>query len=150
MQLVPRMTDGPRPAWPGQLARFAVVGLAATLTHVGVALLATSHGALSPQQANLAGFTAAVGLSFLGHLRVTFRVREPRWCHLRRFVVLSVASLAVSSLITALCIRGGGDMRLAMVLVALVVPAWSFLAARLWAFATHAVTIPDPETGLSP
>ncbi len=136
--------------WPRQIGRFAVVGLVATLTHVGVALLAKYLCDLSPLNANLAGFTVAVGVSFQGHLRVTFRVQNPRWRHLYRFVVVSLASLAISSLITAACTRNGGDMKLAMAMVALIVPATSFLAARLWAFAALAVTAPDPQNGISP
>lgn len=138
------------PAWRGQLVRFAIVGVAATLTHVGIALLSTFLFALPPLQANLAGFTAAVGLSFLGHLRVTFRVQDPQWRHLCRFIVLSVTSLAVSSLITALCTRSGGGMWLAMALVAGVVPATSFLVARLWVFAVLAATVPGSKHGVSP
>lgn len=138
------------PVWLGQCGRFAIVGMAATLTHVGIALLTTYLFVLSPLQANLAGFILAVGVSFQGHLRVTFRVQNPQWRHLYRFIVLSVTSLAVSSLITAVCTRSGGDMRLAMALVALIVPASSFLAARLWVFAVLAVTAPDPKYGVSP
>ena len=140
----------PGPVWLGQLGRFAVVGVAATLTHVGVALLATYLFGLPPLQANLAGFIIAVGLSFQGHLRVTFRVKDPQWWHLCRFIVLSVTSLAVSSLITAVCMRNGGDMRLAMALVAGVVPASSFLVARIWVFAGLAVTAPKSRYGVSP
>ena len=120
--------------WLGQIARFAVVGVAATLTHVVVALLVTTMTGLAPLLANLAGFGVAVFVSFWGHLRVTFRVSDPQPQHLFRFIVLSLVSLVVSSLITALCTRAGGGMGLAMGLVTLIVPGASFLAARLWAF----------------
>lgn len=142
MPALTRRSCAPRPGWLGwldQLARFAVVGVIATLTHVAVALLATYQFALPPLQANLAGFIVAVGVSFQGHLRVTFRVRNPQRYHLYRFMVLSVTSLAISSLITAIGTRNGGDMWLAMVLVALIVPLSSFFVARLWAFAIPAV-----------
>jgi len=145
-----RRDPRPGPVWLGQLGRFAIVGVAATLTHVGVALLTTYLFALSPLQANLAGFTVAVGVSFQGHLHVTFRVQDPQWRHLCRFIVLSVTSLAVSSLITALCTRSGGNIRLAMTLVAGVVPASSFLVARLWVFAGLAVAAPESRYGVSP
>lgn len=122
--------------WPGQIARFAVVGVAATLTHVCVALMVTAMTGLPPLLANLAGFSVAVLVSFWGHLRVTFRVPDPQPQHLVRFIILSLVSLAVSSMITAICTRAGGGMGLAMGLVTLIVPGASFLAARLWAFTT--------------
>nr|WP_309501327.1 GtrA family protein [uncultured Roseovarius sp.] len=131
------------------MGRFAIVGGAATLTHVAVALLATYLFALPPLQANLAGFTIAFGVSFKGHLRVTFQVKDPQRYHLYRFAVLSLASLAISSLITAVGTRNGGDMRLVMAFVALIVPVASFFFARLWAFAVPAITVPDPQYGAS-
>ncbi|WP_237272742.1 GtrA family protein [Sulfitobacter sp. M220] len=145
MRLVTCASRWPRPVWLGQLGRFAIVGLAATLTHVAVALLTTYQFALSPLQANLAGFIVAVALSFQGHLRVTFQVKAPQQYHLYRFVVLSLASLAISSLITAVGTRNGGDMRLVMAFVALIVPVASFFIARLWAFAIPGVTVPAPQ-----
>lgn len=121
--------------WLGQISRFAIVGAVATLVHVFVALAVSSHFAFAPLVANLAGFCVAVAVSFWGHLRVTFRVAEPQRQHLYRFVVLSLASLAASSLITVVIIYLGGSMIVAMCLVTLIVPGVSFFAARLWAFA---------------
>ena len=147
MPALTRRSCTPRPGrlgwlgWLDQLARFAAVGVVATLTHVAVALLATYQFALPPLQANLAGFIVAVGVSFQGHLRVTFRVKNPQRYHLYRFIVLSVTSLAISSLITAIGTRNGGDMWLVMVFVALIVPLSSFFVARLWAFAIPAVVV---------
>jgi putative flippase GtrA len=55
----------------GEIIRFAGVGLLATATHSGVYLLLA--GVIAPQLANLAGYLAAVSLSYIGHLHVTFR-----------------------------------------------------------------------------
>ena len=140
MRSVTRASRWHRSVWLGQLGRFAIVGMAATLIHVAVALLTTYQFALSPLQANLAGFI----VSFQGHLRVTFQVKAPQQYHLYRFVVLSLASLAISSLITAVGTRNGGDMRQVMAFVALIVPAASFFVARLWVFAIPGVTVPAP------
>lgn len=130
----------------GQVLRFAGVGVAATLTHILVALLTASVFALAPLLSNFAGFSVAVAVSFWGHLRITFQVQNPRPQHFYRFVTLSIVSLIVSSLLTASWIRQGGDMLGAMGLVAIVVPGLSFLAARLWTF----VAIEHPPTGSGP
>ncbi len=135
--------------WVGQITRFAVVGAMATLVHVVVALLVTSTIALAPLVANLAGFSVAVAVSFWGHLRVTFKVEKPQRQHLYRFIVLSLISLAVSSLITAACTYWGGSMIVAMSFVTLIVPGVSFLVARFWAFAivTGRAAVLDSKNG---
>ncbi|SEM90549.1 Putative flippase GtrA (transmembrane translocase of bactoprenol-linked glucose) [Loktanella fryxellensis] len=127
-------SGSPVRVWLGQARRFAGVGAIATLVHVGVALLATHLLALLPLLANLAGFIAAVAVSYAGHARYTFRVGQPDRRHLRRFMALSLVSLAVSSLVTALWTRNGGQMWQGMALVAATVPAVSFLVSRLWIF----------------
>ncbi len=149
MLAVSAWTNRTPSVWLAQLTRFAVVGLLATAIHIAVALMVTSVFSLAPLTANLSGFCAAVAVSFWGHLRVTFRVKEPQRQHFYRFVVLSLASLAVSSLITAIWTSLGGSMVVAMGLVALIVPIMSFLAARLWAFAvlTSQSTASGPKSG---
>ena len=72
---------------------------------------------------------------------LAFRVENPQRYHLYRFLVLSVMSLAISSLITAIGVLNGADMRLVMVFVALIVPLSSFFIARLWAFAIPAIVV---------
>lgn len=127
----------------GQITRFACVGVAATLTHVGVALAVAWVFVLSPLQANFLGFCVAVLVSYWGHLRVTFRMANPQRRHLFRFSVLSLASLGVSSAITAAVTSFGASMTVAMGAVGVVVPVASFFAARLWAFSEIAI----PKTG---
>lgn len=122
----------------GQLTRFACVGVAATMTHVLVALVVTWAFAFSPLVANFFGFCVAVFVSFWGHSRVTFRVAIPQRRHLFRFTVLSLVSLGVSSVITVAMTALGASMTMAMVAVGIIVPIVSFLAARLWAFAAIA------------
>ena len=117
-----------------EMLRFGAVGIVATLTHAVVALLVTAAFDLAPLFANLAGFSLAVILSFLGHLRITFRIQQPHTKHLFRFIALSLLSLGVSSSITALWTQNGGSMNMAMVLVVLIVPPCSYIAARFWAF----------------
>jgi len=130
----------------GQMSRFACVGIAATLTHVIVALAATWAFELAPLAANFLGFCVAVSVSYWGHLRITFRVPNPQRQHLYRFAVLSLGSLAVSSLITATMTALGASITVTMIAVGLIVPVASFIAARLWAFTTINCQAP-PKTG---
>lgn len=131
-------------ALAGQGARFAVVGVAATLVHLTCALLARHAGA-SPLAANLAGYVAAVGVSYLGNALWTFRRSAWRGGQLARFVVVSLAGLAANQAITWVLVeqlRWPFWLGLAVVVVA--VPALSFVGARLWAFREPGVAKPPP------
>lgn len=119
----------------GQSMRFGVVGGAATAVHVLIALLGSYLLALSPHLSNLLGYACAFSVSFFGHVHFTFKVQGPRGRHFVRFLVVSLCALATSGLVTELCISSGWSFLQAMGLVALIVPAASFLAAKTWAFA---------------
>lgn len=115
--------------------RFGGVGILATLVHVLVALCAERLTGLSHQQANLAGFLAAVSVSYFGHLRYTFRQNSHSARHMLRFLVVSGVALATSSAIVQLVTAVGGyGFLTAMILVALVVPPVSFVVMRIWVF----------------
>ena len=121
-----------------QVLRFAGIGICATLVHVTVALAVGTALNLSPMSANLAGFTLAFVVSYLGHIKFTFRVATPNTSHLRRFLVLSALSLVLSSAITAIATAQGATLTQAMICVGLIVPAVSFIGARFWAFSDGA------------
>jgi putative flippase GtrA len=135
---------GPAPIGP-QALRFAAVGLAATAAHAGVALAAATTLGLAPLLANLAGYLAAVTLSYGGHARLTFGGRGGHARRAPRFAAVSLGGLALSAAITVLvCEALGGSFLLAMACVTLVVPAASFLANRRWAFAPEVQPAPRP------
>ncbi|SHI59067.1 GtrA family protein [Wenxinia saemankumensis] len=118
-----------------QMLRFGAVGLAATIVHAAAALAAQAALGLPDLAANLAGFAAAVGVSYLGHARVTFRRPGADAGQALRFLCVAGLALAVSSAITLAADRAGLDFALAMALVVLIVPPANYLAAKAWAFA---------------
>ena len=119
-----------------QIRRFVGVGLLAAVIHVSTALLVASLFGVSPVVANLAGFAVAVGVSYLGHARVTFEKDARDRRQLLRFVTLALAGLVLSSGITALvCSALGGPLLAAQVAVAVAVPMLSFVGSKFWAFA---------------
>lgn len=118
-----------------QLTRFGIVGLTATGVHYVVALGVSVL--VSPYLANLAGYASAVGVSYFGHQRVTFRVDPAEVAHRRhlpRFVVTSLSALALSQLVLAT----GRALALpdapALALAVLTVPPYTFLLSRVWVF----------------
>jgi len=119
----------------GQLIRFGGIGGLATVVHVLIALAVRQVLQLSDQQANSAGFGAAVLVSYVGHGRYTFGVELASGPQFLRFVILSLLGLATSSATVWIATtRLGFDFIMAMAAVAILVPVMTFLALRLWVF----------------
>jgi putative flippase GtrA len=118
-----------------QVLRFGGVGGAATVLHVTVALAVQTLFQAPGQVANLAGFAAAVLLSYLGHARYTFGVDAQSGPQFARFLLLSGLGLATSSAtVWLVATKLGFGFTVAMVAVAIVVPTASYLAMRFWVF----------------
>jgi putative flippase GtrA len=127
------------------LMKFGVVGVLATLVHVSVALAALSvlH---QPLLANLCGFLAAFGVSFLGHAIWTFQLAEGRWRAARRFFVVSGCSFLFSTVVLAACVASGLLPPPVSLLVSIVViPICNYVAARVWAFAKPSFPSSSPH-----
>lgn len=119
----------------GQLFRFGGVGGLATVVHVLIALAAQRVFSAPPQGANLAGFFGAVLVSYLGHARFTFGVTAQSGLQFLRFLFLSGLGLLTSSAtVWLITTKLGGSFAAAMVAVAVLVPAASFVTMRLWVF----------------
>lgn len=124
-----------RAATLAQITRFGAVGAAATATHYAVALAV--HLVLSPYLANAAGYACALGVSYLGHQRVTFRLDRDAIQHRRqfpRFVVASLGALAVSQgalgALRALAIPA----QVALIAAVVTVPPVTYGLSRAWVF----------------
>lgn len=127
----------------GQLAReggtFLVVGLAATAAHVTAALAARELAHLAPLTANLCGYGCAVGVSYLGNARLTFRRRAADPAQFARFLATSLAVLALNQgLVWLLVEQAGWPFRWALGPVVVASPVLSFALAKLWAFRPRA------------
>lgn len=132
-----------------QLVRFGFVGGLATLVHVLAALSAKAAFDLPEQRANLVGFSVAVLVSYLGHMRFTFAIREGSSTQFLRFVIMSGLSLAISSgAVWLMTIELGFSFAAAMGAVAVLVPGASFLAMRFWVFSTNSSSVGLPWQGI--
>lgn len=118
-----------------QAIRFAIVGVAATATHVAVAVAAVEAATVRPIWANLIAFGAALFVSYLGNHRWTFGRARAHGRHFPRFAVVAVSGLAFNQAIMwGLAERAGTDYRIALAVVVLVVPALTFVLSKLWVF----------------
>lgn len=118
----------------GQLARFGLVGIAATLTHTGVAWV-VHHAGVAAFPANAVGFAVAFGVSYLGHFYWTFGQRAGHRARLPRFLVVSGTGFALSNVIVwAVVVQMGAPFETALALMLVMVPATTWMLSRLWAF----------------
>lgn len=117
-----------------QLTRFASIGAVATLVHVTVALMVSGMG-FAAQAANLAGFAAAVMLSYFGHGAWVFKANLRHSFHGPRFVATALVGLIVSSSLThVIATTLGAPFVVAMAVVAVAVPVSTYLLCRFWVF----------------
>jgi putative flippase GtrA len=129
-----------RRAWFAEAARmlrFGVVGLTATATHYAVAL-ALALGAGAPVQlAHVAGFLAAVPVSFLGHYHWTFRSRAGLGRAARRFVAVALGAFLTSAAVLEALTRltAWGDA-VGILIGVVVIPVASYVINRVFVFRT--------------
>jgi putative flippase GtrA len=125
-----------------QIVRFGLVGVLATLVHMGVSLSAHRWLDAPPLLANSLGWCVAVGCSMAGHALFTFR-QALTPARMLRFTLVSFASIAFSSL---LVYAGEHLSRLPanvyLVGAPLLTPVFTYLCHSLWTF-SH----PKPRAG---
>lgn len=115
----------------GQILRFAIVGGAATLTHMGVAGALIGVGLDWPVWlVNLAAFTVAFWVSFFGHRHFTFQAAGSPL----RFLGAALAGLAVNNLCLAVTFWLTRHDLASIVLAAIASPVAVFVISRLWVF----------------
>ncbi len=117
-----------------QIASFGVTGATATLLHVGVAWLLIDRAALDGLVANACGAAAAFIVSYLGNARVTFASERGLWNGAARYLVVTFASLALSSAILVLTQSSGLPTYIYALIVVMTVPMATFFLAKFWAF----------------
>ena len=119
-----------------ELLTFVLVGVAATLTHIGVAISLEYVFGCQPQLANLGGYLSAVGVSYFGHGRLTFRSADRHAVRFPRFIVVSLVGLALgSALVEVLAVRNEVPFAYVMIIAGVVVASTTFLLSKFWAFA---------------
>ncbi len=121
-------------AWLRAGGWFALVGVAAALTHLGV--FAALRSLCWPELANALGFVVAFGVSFAGHRWLSFAgTSTPLGQSFRRFLVTALVGFACNEAVFVLLYRGLDWPSLLALLSAMVVAAGqTFLFSRFWAF----------------
>ncbi|TYC53415.1 GtrA family protein [Rhodobacterales bacterium] len=118
--------------------KFAIVGILATLTHAAVAGGLLQSGALPPLASNLCGYLVAFWVSFSGHYYWSFSHLRRDGTALRtilKFLIVSISGFLLNSTILTLWLMLTPWPEMAGLMFSIaIVPALTFLAARLWVF----------------
>lgn len=120
----------------GQLERFGIVGISATLVHVAVVLLLVELARLNPSVANALAFCAAVSVSYLGNHRFTFVRSGNHVAYFRRYALtaggLFITNNSVFFVLNELL---GINYLITLVFVVAFVAVLGFCVMRFWVFA---------------
>ncbi|MDP4651576.1 MAG: GtrA family protein [Haliea sp.] len=120
------------------LARFGIVGIAATTTHIVTVSILLHNTQLAPIASNTLAFLAAMGISFLGNLTWTFHLTGQTRQALRRFLVVSITAYAANTfLLSRILINEWFTAQWAAIFAAMVIPIITYLASRFWIFRDH-------------
>ncbi|OWK22002.1 GtrA family protein [Mesorhizobium amorphae] len=120
------------------LARFGLVGIAATILYAALVAILTKSERIgfTPIQASLAAYAAATLFSYLAHKSVTFVSGGPHQSEAPRFLVLAATGLAIAYGAPALLtVKLGLPLIVPVVVTCLLVPAVNFFVLDRWVFA---------------
>lgn len=121
----------------GQLFRFGIVGVLATVTHVTIVTILVEVFAVPVLTSNFFAFCTAVFVSYFGNLKWVFGKEADHRSFFPRFVFAAVTGLGLNQGIMYLLVeRLGWDYRLGLAVVIFVVPFLTFLMNRFWVFRT--------------
>lgn len=114
---------------------FVLWGGLTTVVHIMVGLFANRVLGIVPFNANLVAFSVGFFFSYYGHRHYTFRSRGAVARSMPRFFVISAVSLIINQVIVYTLVNMmGRPYWEALALMAVVVPVFTYLLGRLWAF----------------
>lgn len=119
-----------------RLGWFIAVGCTAAALHFAVVLALVHWLSLPPLVANVGGWLLALGVSFIGHWRLSFAdQRAPAGRAALRFVAVSAGAFAVNEAVYALLLGFSGvGYQLALAITLVAVAFATFVLSRHWAF----------------
>ena len=118
-----------------QIAKFATIGLVATVVHVATALVSNSFIGFTPLQSNFLAFLVASTFTFCGNYFWTFPQAGNVSFALPRFAVLSLLCFALNqSIVYVVTALMHLPLWVAMIPVVALIPAFSFWTSKTKVF----------------
>lgn len=119
-----------------ELARFGLIGVLATATHIVIAE-SVRYGLSAPAHlASFCGFVPAFGVSYLGHRYFTFAGSGAKGASLPKFLAIALSGF-LASLLALTAVKPLFPV-FALTLSILAIPAITFVLAKFWAFRSRA------------
>ncbi len=118
-----------------QIFRFGIVGIVATLVHMGVATLLSMTTEIPLVLINTLAFLVAFGFSFCGHYYWTFSRQSEYGRSLVRFFLVALTGLLASTLLLSVLIKldFANDVT-KLVISIVIIPVVTYYMGKLWAF----------------
>ena len=129
--------DNPLVKQAFEIMRFGIVGVGATLTHLGVAFLLSHYTDIPLIVINIIAFLVAFGISFTGHYHWTFKSTGPKRESLIRFFIVGISGLAASEAILAMLIHFDVSTDFVKLMISIfIIPVVTYFVSKTWAFRT--------------
>lgn len=112
---------------------FGVIGVVNTFVHSGTVVALVEHHVTGPVAANVMGFVIANTCSFFANCRFTFH-QAPSWERYRKFVAVSMLSLALTVGLSALAEALRWHYLVGLLLVLLCGPALTYVLHKAVTF----------------
>lgn len=118
-----------------EIARFGLVGIAATLVHAAILSLLIEWFALPVQLANISAFVVAFLVSYLGHHRWTFASDAGHKEAASKFLLTAIIGFVANVMIMELVVvQLGYHYLIGFLCVVFSVPPATYVISRLWIF----------------
>jgi putative flippase GtrA len=115
--------------------RFALIGGIATFIHMVFVSIFIYKTSLPILTVNLIAFLLAFGISFSGNYYWTFRKTCRPDRAIRRFFLIATSAFFANSILLSVLLNAGLLSPISSALTAaLIIPSFTYLASRLWAF----------------
>lgn len=116
-----------------KIAKFSGIGVINTLIHTAVVVLCVERFGMHPSLANAIAFVVANTFSYWANRRWNFKT-EASLGQYGRFLLVSLAGLAITVLVSGLAAWAGWHYLVGLGLVFVALPALTFLLHWQWTF----------------
>jgi putative flippase GtrA len=127
----------------GRIIRFGLVGVCATLVYILVSIIANENLRIAPVPTSILAQASSFAVSYFGHTVYSFRVKSDHSLFLWRFALITGLTFVLATSMTWLIADVGRlSPRIAVAVVAVLIPLVSYLCNRFWVFAPGLVSSP--------
>lgn len=118
-----------------RVGRFGLVGVSATVAHLGTWTLLVELWSLNSMLASTLGVCVSFWISYFGHQMFSFQVERDHRAYLVRFLIGSAVAFALNlSIVAANTYLLHWPYQVAQGVLAVVIPATSYVLSRFWVF----------------